>query len=82
MRAYLLKENENILAQSEVQDPWESYDEQVELIGVLTEGLFDHILCEEISVIWTVVIDWNENGNWSGNRNELKLANDSPMRLW
>jgi len=70
MRGYLNKQIENIFAQTEAQTPWESHEEQVELIGVLTEGLFDIIVFEEISVIWEVVMKWNET---SCGRNDIIL---------
>lgn len=58
-RCFLLKKQEESVAKVEAAEPWEFYEELVELIGQLSEELFELLLCEEIGEIWMMIFSRN-----------------------
>ena len=54
----LIKEEEGKLSEIIGYEKWPIYEELIEIIGLVTEELFENIIFEEIASVWGVFVEW------------------------
>lgn len=56
-----MKLMEKSIVQLHSSEEWIFYEELIEILGNITDELFESIIFEEIATVWGTIIDWGEN---------------------
>ncbi len=56
----MIRDDENKAAQMYSNEEWTFYEELIEIIGLLTEDIFETTIYEEIASVWETFLEWTQ----------------------